>query len=244
MAKKYRRSTDNENGGNNIAVKDPTINVQHLLESAVSRLDDLRTADYSRLHHDVESEIHRIDEKIKDNKEFSNLRVDDTIIMSNQRFEAQQLALKDALISQEKAVAAALVGAKEVTDKNDANTNKRFDLLSEKMDGIGEQISKNVGASGIYVTHSDLSTEMEKLRTSFEGMLRPVITFMNTQTGQQRATDPMMVTMAAEIKALALVVENNKGKGQGAAALWGWIVGGVMFLIAMVQFIIPYLRTP
>lgn len=117
-------------------------------------------------------------------KEYTDLRINDTILASNQRFEAQQLALKDALISQEKAVAAALEGTKEAIVKNDANTDKRFDLLSEKIGGVVEAINKNAGSQGIYVTHSDLSIEMEKLRTSFEGMLRPVVTFMNSQTGK------------------------------------------------------------
>jgi len=117
-------------------------------------------------------------------KEYTDLRINDTVTASNQRFDAQQLALKDALISQEKAVAAALEGTKEAIVKNDANTDKRFDLLSEKIGGVVEAINKNAGAQGIYVTHSDLASEMEKLRVSFEGMLRPVITFMNSQTGK------------------------------------------------------------
>ena len=117
-------------------------------------------------------------------KEYTDLRINDVILMSGQRFEAQQLALKDALISQEKAVAAALEGTKEAIVKNDANTDKRFDLLSEKISGVVEAINKNVGSQGIYVTHSDLSVEMDKLRASFESMLRPVVTFMNASTGK------------------------------------------------------------
>ena len=139
-------------------------------------------------------------------KEYTDLRIDDTILASNQRFEAQQLALKDALISQEKAVAAALEGTKEAIVKNDANTDKRFDLLSEKIDSVVETISKNTGAQGIYVTHSDLSAEMEKLRTSFEGMLRPVVTFMNSQTGKAKGIDEIWTKIAMIIGGTAAVI--------------------------------------
>lgn len=117
-------------------------------------------------------------------KEYTDLRINDTVTASNQRFDAQQLALKDALISQEKAVAAALDSTKEAIGKAEIATDKRFDLLSEKIDGVHDTITKNVGAQGVYVTHTDLTAEMEKLRASFEGMLRPVVTFMNSQVGK------------------------------------------------------------
>jgi hypothetical protein len=158
------------------------------IAEAIKRIDALR---------EVESK--HIDEKFRDTKEYFVLSIADTVLASNQRFEAQQLALKDALIAQEKAVAAALAGTKEAIIKNDANTDKRFDLLSEKIDSIADTINKSTGAQGIYVTHSDLSTEMEKLRISFEGMLRPVVSFMNSAQG---------------------------GKA-GVSSAWGYVVGSV-----------------
>lgn len=117
-------------------------------------------------------------------KEYTDLRINDTVTASNQRFDAQQLALKDALISQEKAVAAALDSTKEAIGKAEIATDKRFDLLSEKIDGVHETITKNVGAQGVYVTHTDLTAALDKLQTSIEITLRPVVTFMNSQTGK------------------------------------------------------------
>ena len=181
-------STLNEKG-------DPTANVRNIVEDAVQRLDDLRKV-----------EVKRIDEKIGANKEYFDLRVTDTVLASNQRFEAQQLALKDALISQEKAVAAALEGTKEAITKADATTDKRFDLLSEKIDGVVETISKNVGERGVYVTHTDLANEMEKLRNSFEVMIRPVVNFMNSQTGQQKGSDDNWGRLALIIGATGVIV--------------------------------------
>src|ERR1035437_2951068 len=136
---------------------DPSINVKTMIAESIERLDDLRKV-----------EIRRIDERID---------------ASDDKYQVQFNSAKDAvsiaLIAQEKAVAAALEGTKEAINKADVTTDKRFDLLSEKIDGIGESISKSAGAQGIYVTHSDLSTEMEKLRNSFETMLLPVVAFMN-----------------------------------------------------------------
>ena len=59
------------------------------------------------------------------------------------------------------------------------------------------------------MTHTDLSIEMDKLRASFEAMLRPVVTFMNSQTGQK----------------------------QGAANLWGFIAGGIGITVMLVTVI-------
>ena len=117
-------------------------------------------------------------------KEYTDLRINDTVTASNQRFDAQQLALKDALISQEKAVAAALDSTKEAIGKAEIATDKRFDLLSEKIDGVHDVLNKNVGAQGVYVTHTDLTAALDKLQTSIEITLRPVVTFMNSQTGK------------------------------------------------------------
>ena len=192
---------------------DPTTNVRELIDLEKGRTDDLRKI-----------EVKRIDGRIEYLKEYFDLRVTDTVLASNQRFEAQQLALKDALISQEKAVAAALEGTKEAINKADATTDKRFDLLSEKIDGVVETISKNVGEQGVYVTHTDLSVAMDKLQTNIEATLRPVVTFMNSQIGKETVTDPAMTK-------LTRVVEDLVGtKSQGISTSWAVLLGAVGFI--------------
>lgn len=126
-----------------------------------------------RIDNIIETQVKRIDEKIQDKDTKYQIQ-----------FTAAKEAVAIASTAQKELVAQALGGTKEAITKNDTNTDKRFDLLSEKIDGVIESINKSSGAQGIYVTHTDLSVEMEKLRTSFETMLRPVITFMNAQTGR------------------------------------------------------------
>ena len=145
---------------------DPSINVKTMIAESIERLDDLRKV-----------EVKRIDERID---------------ASDDKYQVQFNSAKDAvsiaLIAQEKAVAAALEGTKEAINKADVTTDKRFDLLSEKIDGIGETISKNTGASGLYVTQTDLNVVVDKIQTNFETALRPVIAFMNSQTGKSEGT--------------------------------------------------------
>lgn len=163
---------------------DPTANVQNIVAEAVNRIDDLRNA-----------EVKRIDEKIYAGD-----------VKYQIQFNAAKEAVGIALIAQEKAVAAALEGTREAINKADATTDKRFDLLSEKIDGIGETISKNTGAQGIYVTHTDLSVAMDKLQTNIEATLRPVVTFMNSQTGRDK----------------------------GISSSWGVALGGVGFIATII----------
>lgn len=141
-------------------------------------------------------------------RDYVDLRIQATTEAANQRFDAQQLALKDALIAQEKAVSAALDNTREAINKADTATDKRFDLMSEKIDGVIEILNRNAGAQGIYVTHTDLNNGLSKLQTSLEETLKPLVTFMNSQ----------------------------QGKSSGMNNLWGLIVGGIFLFIAVVGF--------
>jgi hypothetical protein len=161
----------------------PTMEHQDITES-IRRIDALR-----------ESEIKRIDEKFKDSD-----------IKYQIQFNAAKEALGIALIAQEKATAAALEGTKEAITKADVATDKRFELLSEKIDGVSKVLSQNTGAQGIYVTHADLSVFGEKLQTSFEEALKPLVSQVNTLTAAQNSM---------------------QGRSSGFSASWGIIIGAV-----------------
>lgn len=195
---------------------DPTYNVRELIDLEIERIDDLRKA-----------EVRRIDEKINENN-----------VKYQIQFSDSKEAVGTAFIAQEKAIAAALIGTKEAITKSDqvtkeaitkadTTTDKRFDLLSEKIDSIAETISKNTGAQGIYVTHEALSNEMEKLRLSFESMLRPVITFMNSQQGKETIADPRMDTLMAKVELLNTVQNTNTGKSAGIGMSWQTMVTAI-----------------
>lgn len=176
-------------------LKDPTLNVREFIGDSIKRVDDLRAAE----SHRVDGRFETITDKFKD---------------YDTKYQIQFTAAKEAVgiasTAQEKLVAQALDGAKEAINKADVATDKRFELLSEKITTLSDTLSKNAGAQGIYVTHTDLSVEMEKLRSSFETMLRPVITFMNSA----------------------------QGTGKGRQDMYGWITSGILFLIVVAGFFI------
>ena len=137
-------------------------------------------------------------------------RQDDLRAAEIRRIEERILAVDDKnqmqFIAQEKAVAAALEGTKEAIVKADATTDKRFDLLSEKIDGVMSVINKTSGERGIYVTHTDLNIAMDKLQTSIEATLRPVVAFMNSNQGQQQGSNESLGRLIAIIGATGVVV--------------------------------------
>ena len=141
-------------------------------------------------------------------------KIHDKDVQYQLQFNSAKEAVSIALIAQEKAVAAALEGTKEAINKADINTDKRFSLLSEKIDGITSSMSKSSGERGIYVTHTDLNIAMDKLQSSIEATLRPVVTFMNSQTGSKT----------------------------GMADLAGWIFGGLTLLLAIAAALSGHLK--
>lgn len=142
---------------------DPSLNVREMIKEATERLDDL-----------AEARDKRIDEKIHDKD-----------IQYQLQFNSAKEAVSIALIAQEKAVAAALEGTKEAINKADINTDKRFSLLSEKIDGITSSINKSSGERGIYVTHEYLNIALDKLQANIESALRPLTNYMSSSQGKE-----------------------------------------------------------
>src|ERR1035437_7353515 len=141
---------------------DPTINVQNIISEAVDHLDDLRKAEMRRLDDLRDVDLKHIDEKFKE----SDLKY-------QIQFSDSEKAVVTAFIAQEKAISTALIGTKEAINKSDTNTDKRFDLISEKIDSMAQVMSKNSGEQSIYVTHNDLQYSLERLQTNIESTLRP-----------------------------------------------------------------------
>lgn len=184
--------------------KDPTLNVRELIKESSDRLDDLRT-----------TEVKRIDEKINTNDDKYQIQFSDS----------------------KEAVTAALTATKEAINKADQANEKRFDAvdefrstlsdqqaklltrteyesnhksLIEKINGVENRINRTEGASNVYVTQNDLTNAMDKLQTSIEATLRPVVQFMNASVG----------------------------RSSGANSLWGYIVGVISLFIAIALFLL------
>ena len=161
----------------------------------IKRLDELREAESRRIDQLASIRQTHVEEKFRD---FD--------IKYQIQFTAAKEAVGIASVAQKELVAQALEGTKEAINKSDGATDKRFELLSEKIGGIAETISKNTGAQGIYVTHSDLAVVVDKIQTGFSDAMKPVVAFMNAQQGQQKGIDSSWGIIAGVVGFVSTVI--------------------------------------
>jgi hypothetical protein len=154
----------------------------------------------------IDLTIKRVDDLAELRERFFIEKMKDANDKYQIQFSAAKEALGIALVAQEKATGNALEGTKEAINKADVATDKRFELLSDQIRALAETLNTNKGAQGIYVTHSDLAIVVEKIQTSFEDILKPLVSQVNNLTTAQ---------------------SNQQGKSSGANALWGYAVGAV-----------------
>jgi len=108
---------------NSIVKSGPSFNVREMLDVSVVHQRELRESETRRVDELAILREKHIADKFRDENEKYQIQ-----------FSAAKEALGIALVAQEKSTAQALDGTKEAIVKNDANTDKRFDLLSEKID--------------------------------------------------------------------------------------------------------------
>lgn len=144
-------------------------------------------------------------------------RLDDISEERDAKYQLQFASAKEsvgiALIAQEKSVAAALDSTREAINKADISTDKRFDLLSEKIDGVVEAISKNTGSQGIYVTHDYLNNAFDKFRVDMESILKPIISKLSDVT---------------------VFMNSSQGRSNGLNQGWIFLLGGVSLISTII----------
>lgn len=82
-----------------------------------------------------------------------------------QRFEAQQLALRDALLSQEKAVNAALQAAQQAVTKAEMAAEKRFDAVNEFRGQLADQATNLMPRNEATVLLNAIAERVNKLES-------------------------------------------------------------------------------
>ncbi len=80
-----------------------------------------------------------------------------------QRFQAEQLALKDALVAQEKAVTAALIAADRAVSKAETATEKRFESVNEFRSALADQAASLLSRVEYSVQYQSIVERLNKL---------------------------------------------------------------------------------
>lgn len=192
---------------------DPTANVLQLVAAAVDRLEDLRLAEITRVNDLRIQEAKRLDERM-------------TLIASHfrelseaeaKRIDAIRLVDVNAVaVASERASAQASVLASQVSQS--AETLRA--LVSATATTVASQLTQ---------ISSQLTDRIALLEKSqYEGI------------GKGRLADPQLESLIAQVKILSDIQNTKQGSGDGMKNLWGLIVGGVLFLIAIISFFIKF----
>lgn len=168
---------------------DPTVNVKELVALQVERLDDLRNNEVKRL----EDKIDNNDKKYQIEFNAAKEAVTKSETATDKRFDAIAITTRNLEDSQSK-----LITRNEYISAHQG--------LIDKVDSVIDRINRTEGASGIFVTQTDLNTSIEKLNTSIQATLKPVVDFMNSEQGRNR----------------------------GISSVWGVILGTAGFLAAII----------
>ena len=97
-----------------------------------------------------------------------NIRFAEKDRRDEQRFEAQQLALRDALIAQEKAVNAALMAAQQAVTKAEIAAEKRFDSVNEFRAQLADQTATLMPRNEAMVLINGIAERTNKLEAAHD----------------------------------------------------------------------------
>ena len=192
----------NDYSDNDIPLIDPTINVQHLLDQAVTRQDDLRLAEKCR-----------VDEQLALRAHYEGLLRDSEA----KRIDAIRVVDVNAVsVAAERSAAQAQVLANQVS----ASADTLRALVSSTASTVAQQLAQ------VQTQFSDRIAILE--RAQYEGK------------GKESISDPMMVSLLSEVKAMREANSQNSGKGIGMNALWGYIIGGAGLLAVLLKIFNVY----
>jgi hypothetical protein len=216
----------------NIPLLDPTINVQHLLEAAVTRLDDLAIAEKVRINERTEADMLRLDQL----REAETRRVNESIAAEGRRIN-EQMALREHYeeelrLAEAKRIDANRAGdAAAVATANERATQQAAVLASQMatmVENTRALVDANAAAS---------SQQLQSAITAMNERLQNLEKMGWEGAGKEKYSDPALVSLTAKVETLLTSMNTGAGKGQGANALWGYLLGGIGLVAVIVDLV-------
>jgi hypothetical protein len=147
-------------------------------------------------------------------------------LREQQRFDAKQQALRDALLNVTQSNAAALVAAEKAVTKAEVASEKRFDGVNEFRQALSDQ------------TKSFVNDSVFQARTkAIDDKIDILLTAMNQQAG--RGNNEQIAALQAQITALLGTVNQGQGRGIGQAQIISYVLGAAG-LVAILERIIGH----
>ncbi len=121
--------------------------------------------------------------------------IDANDLRYQQRYDAQQTALRDALSSQEKAVNAALIAAQQAVTKAEVAAEKRFDAVNEFRAQLADQAAGFMPRGEYQVMHDALIERVVKTEN-----------YMLQNMGQEQGRSAVVALIVSSIFAVTAVI--------------------------------------
>ena len=208
---------DIENGKSRSAkeIIDPTANVLSLVAAAVLRLDDLRKAEMLRVDQLRDAEIRRVNEQM-------------TLLSAH----SAQLNLAEA--KRIDAIRAVDVNAVSVANER---ASAQAQVLANQVSQSAETLRALVAQ-----TATTVAQQLAQVSSGIAERLSALEKSSNEGIGKNLFRDPQMELLLREMKETRETMTSRGGRSEGIGAVAGWIVSGIMALIAVLGFILPRLK--
>jgi hypothetical protein len=199
-------------------VVDPTENVKALSDAATKRQDDLREAS----ERFTAAALRHVDEmatvRANNAREFAHLR--DSHAKEIRRLETDRLnSIRQVDVAYGQTEAKRALDAIQTLA---AQTASSAETLRVAQSTMAQAVAKQTADTFIEVTSRVAALE----KAYYEGK------------GKEAVSDPMLAQLVAEVKALAQSGSVTSGASRGMRDLWGWIVAGVLLILAALPYII------
>ena len=161
------------------------------------------------------TEVRRIDEKIT-----ANAMYEDKLAQAEQKRLDAIRSVDVAAVSTaaDRAFAQAQVLAKNVTES--------AETLRQLVATTAASVASNLASVATQLT--DRLALLEKKQYEYQG--------------KSSVTEPQIDALMKKMDSVIEFRATNQGSGTGRKEMYGWIVGGVMFLIALAGFLIPLFK--
>ena len=213
-------------------VVDPTENVKALSEAASRRQDDLRQAFEKQVELQLKS-IALID-KLRDETE--QLRS----VASRELRDAEikridnEAKLRSEYSEKLSNAEAKRLDAIRVVDVNAVAVASQ--RASDQASVLATQVSQSAEALRTLVatTAATVAASQQQLANTLSARITTLEQAGYQQAGSAKFQDPQLASLVAEVKALSARQADVAGVGQGRGDVIGWIVAGILLLIAIV----------
>ncbi len=158
----------------------------------------------------LDSAIEALTQRIEDQRLMLDERYATSVKALDAAFKAQQLAMETAFTAADKAVQAALSSAEKAVTKAESAAEKRFESVNEFRAQLTDQAATFLSRSEGEIRFSALAERLDTLTGANAIRLTEVERRLNL----------------------------TQGKASGANTLWGYIVGGIGTLIAIIAIVL------